>query len=188
MAADDSFFFEKNIHSFFLKILNQKTSSTITVQLLQTLSILFENIQTETSICTPRRPAKNPAGTVRAGLTSGRGGRSPPCGRRRADYLLSNNYVNQIICHKFDFSDEEILAYYISFLKTLSLKLNKNTIHFFYNEVREAPLPPATSGRRLAVGRPLTTSSRLLPTRGRARLTAPERLPAVHGGHQVLQP
>ena len=52
------------------------------------------------------------------------------------DYLLSNNYVNQIICHKFDFSDEEILAYYISFLKTLSLKLNKNTIHFFYNEVR----------------------------------------------------
>ena len=52
----------------------------------------------------------------------------------RADYLLSNNYVNQIICHKFDFSDEEVLAYYISFLKTLSLKLNKNTIHFFYNE------------------------------------------------------
>jgi len=27
------------------------------------------------------------------------------------------------------------MAYYISFLKTLSLKLNKHTIHFFYNEV-----------------------------------------------------
>lgn len=53
-----------------------------------------------------------------------------------ADYLLSNNHVNSIIVHKFDFSDEEIMAYYISFLKTLSLKLNNHTVHFFYNEVR----------------------------------------------------
>ncbi|XP_076446550.1 protein CLEC16A-like isoform X2 [Babylonia areolata] len=50
-------------------------------------------------------------------------------------YLLSNNHINSIIVHKFDFSDEEVMAYYISFLKTLSLKLNKHTIHFFYNEV-----------------------------------------------------
>ncbi|XP_026058236.1 protein CLEC16A-like isoform X2 [Carassius auratus] len=49
-------------------------------------------------------------------------------------YLLSNNQVNSIIVHKFDFSDEEIMAYYISFLKTLSLKLNNHTVHFFYNE------------------------------------------------------
>ncbi|CAF1075865.1 unnamed protein product [Rotaria sordida] len=49
-------------------------------------------------------------------------------------YLLSNNHVNNIILHKFDFSDEEITAYYISFLKTLSLKLNKHSINFFYNE------------------------------------------------------
>ncbi|KFD57760.1 hypothetical protein M513_01430, partial [Trichuris suis] len=49
-------------------------------------------------------------------------------------YLLSNNHVNSIITHRFDFSDEEILAYYISFLKTLSFKLNPNTVHFFFNE------------------------------------------------------
>ncbi|XP_038066895.1 protein CLEC16A-like [Patiria miniata] len=49
-------------------------------------------------------------------------------------YLLSNNHVNSIIEHRFDFSDEEVLAYYISFLKTLSFKLNVHTIHFFYNE------------------------------------------------------
>ena len=59
------------------------------------------------------------------------------------DYLLSNNHVNSIIVHKFDFSDEEVMAYYISFLKTLSFRLNKHTIHFFYNEVsiprRQAP-------------------------------------------------
>lgn len=57
------------------------------------------------------------------------------------DYLLSNNHVNSIIVLKLDFSDEEVLAYYISFLKTLSFKLNSHTIHFFYNEhLRDFPL------------------------------------------------
>lgn len=42
--------------------------------------------------------------------------------------------MNSIIVHKFDFSDEDVMGYYILFLKTLSLKLNKHTIHFFYNE------------------------------------------------------
>ncbi|CAL8071499.1 unnamed protein product [Calicophoron daubneyi] len=51
-------------------------------------------------------------------------------------YLLSNNHTNEIITHRFDFTDEEIVAYYISFLKTLSLRLNSNTIHFFYVESR----------------------------------------------------
>lgn len=56
-------------------------------------------------------------------------------------YLLSNNHINSIIVLKLDFSDEEVLAYYISFLKTLSFKLNKHTVHFFYNEhLRDFPL------------------------------------------------
>lgn len=94
------FFLEKNMLSFFLKIMKQKCGRYVCVQLLQTLNILFENIRNETSLY----------------------------------YLLSNNHVNSIIVHKFDFSDEEVMAYYISFLKTLSLKLNNHTIHFFYNE------------------------------------------------------
>ncbi|XP_018335183.1 protein CLEC16A homolog isoform X2 [Agrilus planipennis] len=96
------FFLEKNMLSFFLRIMRQRSggSNFVCVQLLQTLNILFENIRNETSLY----------------------------------YLLSNNHVNSIIVHKFDFSDEEVMAYYISFLKTLSLKLNAHTIHFFYNE------------------------------------------------------
>ncbi|XP_050503239.1 protein CLEC16A homolog isoform X2 [Diabrotica virgifera virgifera] len=96
------FFLEKNMLSFFLRIMRQRSGggSYVCVQLLQTLNILFENIRNETSLY----------------------------------YLLSNNHVNSIIVHKFDFSDEEVMAYYISFLKTLSLKLNAHTIHFFYNE------------------------------------------------------
>ncbi|KHN75959.1 Uncharacterized protein gop-1 [Toxocara canis] len=56
-------------------------------------------------------------------------------------FLLSNNHVNSIITHKFDFKNEEIMAYYISFLKTLSFKLNVYTVHFFFNEpAQEFPL------------------------------------------------
>ena len=51
------------------------------------------------------------------------------------DFLLSNNHVNSIITHPFDFENEEIIAYYISFLKTLSFKINPNTVHFFYSDV-----------------------------------------------------
>ncbi|CAO4371667.1 unnamed protein product [Caenorhabditis nigoni] len=52
-------------------------------------------------------------------------------------FLLSNNHVNSIISHKFDLQNDEIMAYYISFLKTLSFKLNPATIHFFFNETTE---------------------------------------------------
>ena len=46
-----SFFLEKNMLSFFLKIMRQKCGSYVCVQLLQTLNILFENIRNETSLC-----------------------------------------------------------------------------------------------------------------------------------------
>ncbi|KAG9477104.1 hypothetical protein GDO78_002479 [Eleutherodactylus coqui] len=95
------FFLEKNMFVFFLNILRQKSGRYVCGQLLQTLNMLFENINHETSLY----------------------------------YLLSNNHVNSIIVHKFDFSDEEIMGYYICFLKTLSVKLNSHTVHFFYNEV-----------------------------------------------------
>ncbi|OQR80318.1 protein CLEC16A-like, partial [Tropilaelaps mercedesae] len=94
------FFLEKNMLSYFVKIMRQKQGRFVCTQLLQTLNILFENIRQDTSLY----------------------------------YLLSNNHVNTIIVHKFDFSDEEVMAYYISFIKTLSLKLTSHTIHFFYNE------------------------------------------------------
>lgn len=50
------------------------------------------------------------------------------------DFLLSNNYVNQVIGLRYDFSNDEILAYYIYLLRTLSFKLSKDTIYFFFNE------------------------------------------------------
>lgn len=65
--------------------------------MLQTLSIIIQNISSET-------------GTY---------------------FLFSNNHVNNILEITFDFEDEEVLGFYISFLKAISLKLNPKTSQFF---------------------------------------------------------
>lgn len=101
------FFLEKNLLGYFLRIMAQSRDSAVHVQLLQTLSILLENLRSTSSLY----------------------------------YLLSNDRINAIITHPFDFSDEEVLAYYISFLKTLSLKLDASTVQFFFNDAtQEFPL------------------------------------------------
>ncbi|EFC46320.1 predicted protein [Naegleria gruberi] len=50
-------------------------------------------------------------------------------------FLLSNNHINELINHPLDFADEELLAYYINFLKTISLKFDKSMIQFFFDSV-----------------------------------------------------
>ena len=54
--------------------------------------------------------------------------------------MLSNNYMNDMIQYNFDFSDEEILAYYISLLKSLALRLDTNALQFFFDR-REGRFP-----------------------------------------------
>jgi protein CLEC16A len=50
-------------------------------------------------------------------------------------YLLSNNYINEIIIYPHDFiNDESLCAQFASFMKTLSLKLNIHTVQFFFIE------------------------------------------------------
>jgi len=57
-------------------------------------------------------------------------------------YLFSNNHINNLISYRFDFADEEILAFYISFLRTISMKLNLNTIQFFFQSHATPPTCP----------------------------------------------
>jgi len=52
------------------------------------------------------------------------------------DYILSNNAINEFITHPYDFGDDEIVAYYISFLKGLSLRIEAIPLDLFYNQVR----------------------------------------------------
>ena len=43
--------------------------------------------------------------------------------------------MNDLILYDFDFGrDEELVDYYVSFLKSLTLKLNIETVNFFFND------------------------------------------------------
>lgn len=49
-------------------------------------------------------------------------------------YLLSNNYVNEVINYPHHFENENITEHFVSFLKTLSLRLTLQTVQFFFIE------------------------------------------------------
>ena len=91
-----------------------RTPKPVKVQILQTLSIFFQNLQSDTIIF----------------------------------YLLSNNHLNELITHRFDCCDDELMSYYISFLKALSLRLNADTIHFFFNPGKVPEFPLLTEALR----------------------------------------
>ena len=56
-------------------------------------------------------------------------------------YMLSQNHLNSLITHKFDFDDEELVGLYISLVKTIALKLDAQTVQFFFNKrVNDMPL------------------------------------------------
>ncbi|GIL98320.1 hypothetical protein Vretimale_3711 [Volvox reticuliferus] len=95
------YFLENNIMHYLHSVLQQPAnrSGDVAKQVLQTLSIIIQNIRSET-------------GTY---------------------FLFSNNHINNIVEIRFDFEDEEVLGYYISFLKTISLKLNARTVQFFFD-------------------------------------------------------
>jgi protein CLEC16A len=95
-----SFFCEKNVMALLVKIVKQKCAPAVHTQVIQTISILVQNVRNNTSLY----------------------------------YLLSNNYINEIIDNDFDFRDEELQDHFVSFLKTLSLRLNPNTVQFFFNQ------------------------------------------------------
>lgn len=53
----------------------------------------------------------------------------------RIYYLLGNPFLNQLILHDFEFTrDDELIDYYVNFLKSLAIKLNRETVNFFFND------------------------------------------------------
>ena len=50
------------------------------------------------------------------------------------NYLLSNNLINEFIDYDYNFNDDEILDYYISFLKSLALRMASNPVQLFFNQ------------------------------------------------------
>lgn len=55
--------------------------------------------------------------------------------KSRVYYLLGNPFLNTLISYEFDFAkDDELVDYYVNFLKSLSIKLNSETVNFFFND------------------------------------------------------
>ncbi|XP_051150372.1 protein TRANSPARENT TESTA 9 isoform X2 [Andrographis paniculata] len=103
-------FMEKQVMGEFVRILKISRIQVISLQLLQTMSIMIQNLKCEHSIY----------------------------------YMFSNEHVNYLISYQFDFRNEELLSYYISFLRAISGKLNKDTISLLFktqdDEVVSFPL------------------------------------------------
>ena len=49
-------------------------------------------------------------------------------------FIFSNNFINQIISQDYSKYDDEFIAYFINFIKSLSLKIDTTTIQFFFHE------------------------------------------------------
>ena len=46
---------------------------------------------------------------------------------------MCHPYLNKLIQFDYNFYDEEMVDVYVSFIKSLALCLNENSIQFFYN-------------------------------------------------------
>ncbi|XP_011020066.1 PREDICTED: uncharacterized protein LOC105122565 isoform X5 [Populus euphratica] len=88
------FFMERQVMGEFVRILKVSRIASISLQLLQTMSIMIQNLKSECAIY----------------------------------YIFSNEHINFLITYMFDFRNEELLSYYISFLRAISGKLDKKTI------------------------------------------------------------
>lgn len=97
-------FMEKQVMAQFLNILKVNNNSDVALQLLQTLNIMIQSLQSEHAIY----------------------------------YLFSNEYINNLITYPFDFQNEELIFYYISFLRTISGRLDKNTISLLVKTQHDA--------------------------------------------------
>lgn len=75
-------------------------SREISIQIIQSFSILILNITSQTMIY----------------------------------FIFSNNFLNQIISRNYEKFDDEFIAYYINFIKSLSLKIDSTTIQFFFHK------------------------------------------------------
>ena len=49
-------------------------------------------------------------------------------------FILSNNFVNDLLMIDFSKYDDEYYSYYVNFLKSLAMRLDENTFLLFYNQ------------------------------------------------------
>ncbi|XP_052175486.1 protein TRANSPARENT TESTA 9-like isoform X2 [Diospyros lotus] len=87
-------FMEYQVLGEFVRVLKIRGNCRIEAPLLQYLSILIQNMNSEYAIY----------------------------------YCLSNDYINSVILHQYEFDGTDLAPYYVSFLRAVSSKLNKDTL------------------------------------------------------------
>ncbi|KAL3034280.1 hypothetical protein AAZX31_02G184700 [Glycine max] len=92
-------FMERQVLADFVRILKISQESKIDGPLLQYLSIMIQNMDSEHAIF----------------------------------YCFSNGYMNNIILHPYKFDGGDLAPYYVSFLRAISNKINKDTLCLLVN-------------------------------------------------------
>ncbi|GLT24903.1 hypothetical protein SLA2020_000650 [Shorea laevis] len=87
-------FMEHQVLAEFVRLLQISGNSRIEASLLQYLSIMIQNLDSEQAIY----------------------------------YCLSNGYINSIIVHQYNFDAGDLALYYVSFLRAVSSKVNRDTL------------------------------------------------------------
>jgi len=103
-----SVFCEKNVMGHLERFLDNNLDE-VHIQILQTISILIQNIGITNQLC------------FLFDLL--------------VVYIMSHKAMNTIISKTYNFNNSEVVNYYIAFLKSLSVRLNDETLMFFFNEV-----------------------------------------------------
>ncbi|XP_062112532.1 protein TRANSPARENT TESTA 9-like isoform X2 [Humulus lupulus] len=88
------YFMECQVLAEFLRVLKISRNSRIDIPLLQYLSIMIQNMDSEHAIY----------------------------------YCFSNDYINNIIEHQYEFNRGDLAQYYVSFLRAISGKVNRATL------------------------------------------------------------
>lgn len=104
----------------FVRVLKLGRTVSIPLQLLQTVSIMIQNLRSEHAIC--MLIAKY--SSLLCSYISFSARFNNVDGQNNhlflylfADYMFSNEHMNYLITYSFDFRNEELLSYYISFLR-----------------------------------------------------------------------
>ncbi|XP_059462464.1 protein TRANSPARENT TESTA 9-like isoform X2 [Corylus avellana] len=87
-------FMEYQVLAEFVRVLKISRKSRIEAPLLQYLSIMIQNMDSEQAIY----------------------------------YCFSNDYINSIITHRYEFDAGDLAPYYVSFLRAVSSKINRDTL------------------------------------------------------------
>ncbi|KAF4715894.1 Protein CL16A [Perkinsus olseni] len=95
------YFCEKEMLGNFVKVISMPSIAVaVKIQLLQTMSLLTQNLRTRTSLI----------------------------------YVFSNDHINNLISAPCDWSaDEELLSYYVTFVKGLALRLDPEMLTLFFH-------------------------------------------------------